>query len=253
MTALLVDVGNSRIKWARVVRGRRSRQRSEPLRGSGASVFRALLTSLPPGTPVFAVNVAGRGVERALNAAARAARLPPPRYLRSGASAGGVINGYDDAWRLGADRWAALIGAWHTTGARRALCVVDIGTAMTLDFVDGTGRHRGGYIVPGPSLAMSSLLRGTSGILRRSRGAAASRRSGSWPRSTLPAIEVGSREACAAMILRSHAIARRVLGAAPRLVLTGGGAPGILALMPKSTLHLPDLVLQGVQVALCHT
>ncbi len=175
MTLLLIDVGNSRIKWARVVRGRRSRQRSEALRGNGAATFRALLGALPARTQVLAVNVAGKPVERALLAAARAAKLAPPRFLRSSEAAAGLVNGYDETWRLGADRWAALIGAWHVTGARRALCVVDVGTAMTIDFLDATGRHRGGYIVPGPTLSMFSLLHGTSGILRRSRGGRAGR------------------------------------------------------------------------------
>jgi pantothenate kinase type III len=52
------------------------------------------------------------------------------------------------------------------------------------------------------------------------------------------------------MILHCHADARRVLGGSPRLLLTGGGAPLVQPLLPGSTLHLPDLVLQGVQVAL---
>jgi type III pantothenate kinase len=249
MTLLIVDIGNSRIKWARVIRGRRSRQRGEPLRGTGAATFRSLFGMLPPRTQVLAVNVAGHAVERALLAAARAAKLPTPRFLRSSATAAGLVNGYDDAWRLGADRWAALIGAWHATAARHALCVVDVGTAMTIDFLDATGHHRGGYIVPGPALSVRSLLQGTSGILRRSRGARPRRR-GPWPRSTLPAIEEGSGEACAAMIRHSHAAARAEFGRASRLVVTGGGAPDVLPRLPAGTLHLPDLVLHGVQVAL---
>jgi type III pantothenate kinase len=249
MTLLLVDAGNSRIKWARVTKGRRGMQRGEPLRGNGAATFRAMVAPLPARTQVLAVNVAGRDVERALIAAARAAKLPPPRFLRSTAAAAGLVNGYDEPWRLGADRWAALIGAWHATGARKALCVVDVGTAMTIDFLGADGRHRGGYIVPGPTLAVRSLLQGTKGILRRSRGALV-RRADAWPRSTLPAIEEGSREACAAMILRSHSRARSLLGRATRLLVTGGGARDVLPLLPAATRHVPDLVLQGVQVAL---
>jgi len=248
-TLLLVDAGNSRIKWARVTRGRRGAQRGEPLRGNGASTFRAMLAPLPARAQVLAVNVAGRDVERALVAATRAANLPAPRFLRSTASAAGLVNGYEEPWRLGADRWAALVGAWHATGARKPLCVVDIGTAMTIDFLGADGRHRGGYIVPGPALAVRSLLRGTKGILRRSRGARV-RKGDAWPRSTLPAIENGSREACAAMIVRSHASARALLGRTTRLVVTGGGAPDVLPRLPAATLHVPDLVLQGVQVAL---
>jgi len=250
MTLLLVDVGNSRIKWARVVRGRRQRQHGEPLRGDGSATFRRLLRTLPSGTQALAVSVAGRGVERALAAAVRSAGAPAPRFLRSTDAAAGVVNGYDEAWRLGADRWAALIGARQALGPRRAACVVDIGTAMTLDLLDATGRHRGGYIVAGPTLAVSTLLRDTRGILRRARGGDTRHGARGWPRSTLRAVKDGSLAACAAMILRCHADARRVLGGSPRLVLSGGGAPELLELLPASTLHVPDLVLQGVQVAL---
>jgi type III pantothenate kinase len=131
------------------------------------------------------------------------------------------------------------------------VCVVDIGTAMTLDLLDATGRHRGGYIVPGPSLAVATLLRDTRGILQRARGGTTGRHAqGRWPRTTLRAVEDGSQEACAAMILRCLADARRMLGRLPRLVVTGGGAPGVLPLLPPAAVHLPDLVLQGVQIAL---
>jgi type III pantothenate kinase len=250
-TLLLIDIGNSRIKWARVVGGRRQRQRGEALRGDGATTFRSLLAAAKPGTQVLAVNVAGPGVERTLRAATRGADLPAPRFLRSAAATAGVLNGYEEAWRLGADRWAALIGARHGHEGRAA-CVVDIGTAMTLDLLDAAGRHRGGYIVPGPTLALATLLRDTRGILPRSRGNAGRQRAGAgWPRSTTQAIEEGSREACAAMILRTHASARRLLGGGtPRLVVTGGGAADLLPLLPRATIHVPDLVLQGVHVAL---
>jgi len=99
------------------------------------------------------------------------------------------------------------------------------------------------------TLAAQSLLQGTSGILRRSRGRRANGRAGSWPRATRPAVEDGSREACAAMILRSFGAARDEFGRATRLVLTGGGAADVVSLLPKGVLHQPDLVLHGVQVA----
>jgi type III pantothenate kinase len=251
---LLIDIGNSRIKWARVRAGHRGPQRSAPLLADGRDVFTPLLGRVPHATPIAAVNVAGIAAERALRAAARRAGLPPPRLLRTGRRARQPVelsNGYRDAWRLGADRWAAMLGARSFTAGRHPLCVVDVGTAMTIDFVDAAGRHRGGYIVPGPALAMESLLTGTHGIARRAArraGAPAARvRGASWPRATLPAIERGTLQACAAMILRCHASARAQWPRGTRLVLTGGAAPAVVQLLPPSTLHVPDLVLAGLQ------
>jgi type III pantothenate kinase len=253
---LLIDIGNSRIKWARVRDGGRDPQRSAPLLADGRDVFTPLLGRLPPATPIAAVNVAGVAAERALRTAARRAGLPPPRLLRTARRAQPPValsNGYRDPWRLGADRWAAMLGARSLTASRRPLCIVDIGTAMTVDFVDAEGRHSGGYIVPGPSLAVESLLAGTRGIARRAGRRAgghvvpARGRDASWPRATLPAIERGALQACAAMILRCHASARAQWPRGARLVLTGGAAPAVLGLLPAGTLHVPDLVLAGVQ------
>jgi type III pantothenate kinase len=62
---------------------------------------------------------------------------------------------------LGVDRWLALLAAWSERGS--ACLVVDAGSAMTLDFVSGHGRHLGGYIVPGLNLMQRSLFTGTAG------------------------------------------------------------------------------------------
>ncbi|MCF5429832.1 type III pantothenate kinase, partial [Pseudomonas syringae] len=60
---------------------------------------------------------------------------------------GGVVNGYDDFERLGLDRWLAFVGAYHLV--KRACLVIDLGTAVTSDFVDAGGAHLGGFICPG--------------------------------------------------------------------------------------------------------
>jgi type III pantothenate kinase len=244
---LLIDIGNSRVKWSRVRNGERTTQRNEPLRGSGLALFRRLTKTLPEQVEIRVVNVAGKAVETALRAATSAAGLHPPRLLRSvDRDASGLINGYHEPWRLGADRWAAMLGARQLTGGVRALCVVDAGTALTIDFVDAAGQHLGGYIVPGPDLAVQSLLSGTRGIRRRASGArpVADR---PWPRSTLPAIEQGALEACAGAIVRGHAAARREIGPSMKLLLTGGAAPALLPLLPPAVRHVPDLVLAGLQ------
>ncbi|MET0291440.1 MAG: type III pantothenate kinase [Steroidobacteraceae bacterium] len=247
---LLIDLGNTRIKWARERNGRATAQRSMPSVTIDRSTFAPLFARLVADEPVRAVNVAGEAAEAALRTAARAAGLPAPLFLRSTSrthSAGGVlVNAYREPWRLGADRWAALIGARALTHGKSPLCVVDIGTAMTVDFVSADGRHRGGYIVPGPRLAVDSLLAGTDGIRQR---AAGGRRTTDrpWPRSTLPAIERGALEAAAGMVDRCTAEARGQFGKGTRLLLTGGGAPAVLPLLDAKPAHHPDLVLQGLQ------
>ena len=82
--------------------------------------------------------------------------------ITSGRAAAGVVNGYADPSLLGVDRWVAVVGAYHRV--RGAVVVADIGTAATIDVVAADGRHRGGYIVPGPRLMVASLLGGTSDL-----------------------------------------------------------------------------------------
>ena len=76
--------------------------------------------------------------------------------------AGGVMNAYDDIDQLGVDRWLTIIAAWNRY--RSAVCIVDCGTALTLDVVSASGQHAGGFIVPGLTLMGDVLNRQTQQI-----------------------------------------------------------------------------------------
>ena len=250
MTTLLVDLGNTRIKWARFGGGRLGRQQAAAHAGwTTADFLRALAPALRGVDAVLAVSVAGARLDRRFARAVVAACGHRPRFVAATRRAGGVTNGYRDIWRLGADRWVAAIGgyAWPPR-QRRPVCVVDIGTAMTIDLVDARGRHLGGAIVPGPELMVKSLLRDTGGIRRRADGRAARARPGSslFARSTRDALEAGARHAVAATIDRAYAAARAATGTAPRLLLTGGAAGAVGRDLKSPHTVIPDLVLRGL-------
>ena len=76
--------------------------------------------------------------------------------------AGGVTCGYDKPSRLGVDRWLAMVAAYNKH--HQAVLVIDAGSAVTLDVVDQNGFHLGGYILPGTSLMVESLRRGTKNV-----------------------------------------------------------------------------------------
>lgn len=248
MSILLVDIGNSRAKCA-VLRGQKLGAARAYPHGTGASSLAALVRAAPRDvTRVIAVSVAGARRERALAAAVKARFGLRTEFIRSARSAGGVRNGYRDVWRLGADRWVAVIGA-HALAGRRAALVVNIGTAMTIDAVTASGRHLGGAIAPGPDLMCESLLSGTQGIRRRAQGVQPAR-SGRplFAADTASALAAGAAFACAALVDRAAAEAARTRAARPLLLLTGGAA-GALAPYIKSPLRqVPDLVLRGLAV-----
>ena len=250
MKILLVDLGNTRIKWALLGAAGVGRQRAAAHAGwqaadfsralFGASARRAALT----GTRVVAVSVAGTALRRAFASAVRSATGRAPLFCASAASKAGVRNAYREPWRLGADRWVALVGARALCGTS-AVLVVDIGTATTIDLLDGDGRHRGGQILPGPALMIDSLLRDTGGIRRRVRGAGRSSRP--FARDTASALAAGALQATAGAVDRALQQARRELRSRTvRVLLTGGGAAAVAPLLQARAQRVPDLVLQGL-------
>ena len=243
---LLVDIGNTRVKWARFVDGKLARQRAVAHAGWGREDFARHVFGHARGLErIVVVSVAGSRIDKAFAAAARKRAGIAPEFFASKRRVADVTTLYQEPWRLGADRLVGAIGG-HRLAKRRAVCIIGVGTALTLDLVDARGRHLGGAIVPAPSLMKDSLLTQTSGIRRRAQGGAAA---GSFfARSTRAAIEQGSRYAAAAVIDRAVAEARRLLGRAPLVLLTGGGAPALRPLIRSAHTLVPDLVLQGLAV-----
>lgn len=241
---LLIDIGNTRVKWT-VQRGMRlGRVRAMP-HGRDATVVRRVLLSAPRGIRrVVAVNVAGTSFERALAKAARERFDLPVELIRSTRQAGGVRNGYRETWRLGADRWVGAIGA-RSIARGKAVVVANAGTALTVDAVSAAGQHLGGVIVPGPATMVDTMLSGTHGIRRRARGGKASVRT-LFATNTASALAAGAVQASAALVDRAVGEAKRELGSRPILLLTGGGARGIAPHIKSAHRIVPDLVLRGL-------
>ncbi len=245
MAVLLIDIGNSRIKWSRCEDGRlgkahagaHSRWRPADYRqifGRGGGPERMLVSS-----------VAGSRVNRALAAAARRSGVAA-EFVKVPRRAGGVRVGYAEPWRLGVDRFVAAVGA-HALFPGVAVCVAGVGTAMTIDLVGADGRHRGGVIIPAPVLMVDTLLRQTHGIRRRAQGGA-SGAAGLFARSTRAGVIQGSRYAAAALIDRAVEEARALVGRRPLVVLHGGEAPLVRPLVQSACVGVADLVLRGLAV-----
>jgi type III pantothenate kinase len=260
---LLLDIGNSRLKWALLRAGGYRRADRFAARGAlelaqlrgGGVALRRLIDSIGPLAGITACNVAGGAVEQQLRSIARAAGLPRPRFIRSASAAAGVRNAYAEPWRLGADRWASLVGA-RAEHPHRALCLVAVGTAMTIDLIDERGRHRGGCIIPGPKLMVDSLLDRTAGILRRAGGRSAAatlpaRRAPIFARDTRAAVAAGAVNAAAALVHEAVHSARLLLGHRPLLILSGGAADAVAVQLRLRHRREDDLALRGL--ALLHS
>jgi type III pantothenate kinase len=248
---LLFDIGNTRIKWAFDL--------NNELQSSGEVLHRGRVPAevvsfvadmeLPAAAQVeavWAINVAGAAIEVALAAAIQARFGVELRVAKTTQRCGAVVNGYTAIEQLGADRWAALVGAWQHF--REAVCVVDAGTAVTIDLVGKDGRHCGGIILPGLELMTSSLNRDTSDIEGFASNSVGLSESDIWyGHDTLSAVQRGALFAIRA------AIAKAVEGftlpdeARPLLVLTGGDAKRVLPLSDYAVQERPMLVLEGLR------
>ena len=235
---LLFDLGNSRCKWARADGALQPGAAIE----YGQDFSRALETSLgalPRPERVLAVSVAGDAVTAQLAAWARAQfgltlELMPARSAQCG-----VSSRYDNPAQLGADRWAALVGARGRT--RDAVCVVNCGTAVTIDALDGAGVFQGGVILSGLATQRASLLKNTHGI-READG----KDDSCLARNTADAVAAGTLQGLAGAIDRVVAEQARVLGVTPHMLLAGGDAERLHPVLTTAHELAPLIVLEGL-------
>ncbi|MBP6852422.1 MAG: type III pantothenate kinase, partial [Rhodoferax sp.] len=143
----------------------------------------------------------------------------PARWVVASESEAGLRNGYDFPTRLGADRWVAMIGAWHrmlAQGPARPIIVAMVGTAVTVEGIDATGRFLGGLILPGHGIMLRALESGTAG-LHVPTGEVRD-----FPTNTSDALTSGGTFAIAGAMDRMVQNLQRHCGALPLCFMTGG-------------------------------
>jgi len=238
---LLLDVGNTAVKWACESSGRLGVAGQFVYRAGNIGILaEAAWAGLQPAEKVLIASVAGDDVQTALLAWFQDHWQVQPVFLRSTASACGVTNAYTDPETLGIDRWAAIVAAHQRYPG--AVCVVDCGTAVTLDLVTADGEHRGGLILPGVDMLQQMLLQNTAQVRLAEKQPAAT----PLADSTAAAVYGGAVYLLVAAIDRSVADMRAEQGGSIEVVITGGDAGRILPLLQGTAQHLPDLVLQGI-------
>ncbi|MGH8454861.1 MAG: type III pantothenate kinase [Nevskiales bacterium] len=238
---LLLDIGNSRLKWAWWDQGLKPGGAQTHVGQSPEAVLAAIDLRLMP-TQIWAASVAAPILRAALEAWAMRHCNVPVRWVHSQSSACGVHNAYARPERLGVDRWLAVIAAYHRV--RGAAFVVDAGTALTVDAVDTRGRHLGGLIAPGlgtqrQSLHKSTQLRASTPEGRADWLGADTDMAVAW--GTLHGV-IGFVERVYTGIRREHGdIVANILP-----IITGGEASLLLPYLGPEWVAAPDLVLEGL-------
>jgi type III pantothenate kinase len=231
-SALLVDVGNSRVKWA-LFDGRRLRApQARAHNGLPGALLAAL--DLPLTDEVWVASVTGAEHEGPIADAIDAQCGQRARFARVRRDWSGLRVAYDEPERLGVDRWLAMAALW--TELEQPFCVVAAGTALTYDEVRRAGRHAGGLIAPGLTTALQAVRGATRFPMK---DGAAQWRDGLGT-DTESCVRQGALYACAGLIERA---AREVRG--PRF-LTGGDAEALRPHLPRGWTLRPNLVLEGL-------
>ena len=237
---LLIDAGNTRIKWALAEPG--------ALAGdwiASGAVPHAGIDTLGAAWGAFNIsatlmsNVAGAAIAARLAQAAPALTLQP---FTSSPARAGVRNGYRNPAQLGSDRFAAAIGARHLCPGR-AVIVATCGTATTVDALDADGRFVGGMILPGLGLMAASLARNTAQLPQVPEDAAAPAATG-FADNTDDAILSGCISAQAGAIERACALL-----AAETCLLSGGAAKYIAPALRAPFQLIDNIVLLGLHAA----
>ncbi len=190
--------------------------------------------------------VAGEAVERALTEAARQAAMPAPEFFRTSAACCGIRHAYAEPAQHGVDRWAALIGGRKLCDD--ALCVISVGTAVTVDLLSADNRHLGGRIMPGLNL-MKTALQQTAGVQQIDGELVR------FASNTADAVSSGAHYMLQAAILQAMEDAEKQLDGNMRTFLTGGQAQRVYAALQNqmqfdvaATSVQPHLVMHGLQV-----
>jgi type III pantothenate kinase len=238
---LLVDLGNTRIKW--VLSGPDEWQPAARLREDRST--EKLLDEVWSGwvspSKVVVASVANAEVLKALERWVMGRWSCHAHVVRPQAELLGVKNGYHRPETLGADRWANLIAARRLVSG--PVCIVDCGTALTVDALASDGRFLGGVIFPGLRVLRTSLVQAASGIPETSGNGA-----DCIARSTEDAVAAGTRFGLAGAIERILNEYRDQLGPGMRVLLTGNDASVVLSKLVQPVEEIPDLVLKGLAI-----
>ena len=245
MTFLALDVGNTRLKWAQY----ETAASGARLLGQGA-VFLENIDKLAEGdwrdidspSKILGCIVAGDAIKRRVVEQLDLWDITP-HWVISSMQEAGMTNGYDHPARLGADRWVAMIGARHrllAQGLNKPCIVVMVGTAVTVEAIDASGKFLGGIILPGHGIMLRALESGTAG-LHVPTGEVCD-----FPTNTSDALTSGGTFAIAGAVQRMADNLNRHCGQGPVCIMTGGAG---WKMAPSMSVHVElveSLIFDGL-------
>ena len=245
MTFLALDIGNTRLKWALYeapVPGGQPLAHGAEFLENVDKLADGPWAALPPPTAMLGCVVAGDAMKRRAQEQMELWDVTP-RWVVSSEFEAGLTNGYDFPTRLGADRWVAMIGARQkmlAQGPARPLVVVMVGTAVTVEAIDASGKFLGGLILPGHGIMLRALESGTAGLHVPTGEVCA------FPTNTSDALTSGGTFAIAGAVERMVQHMRVHCAAEPACIMTGGAGWKMAPSMVTPFELVDNLIFDGL-------
>jgi len=160
---LLVDIGNTRIKWAVEVNGVVEKSSAINHQSQYLEQIQQKWSVIESPEILAISSVSNQGIVNQLLILAKKL-WPNVSFVIAKSTTQGfdITNGYKQANKLGVDRWMGLIALRHYYPGDS--CIIDCGTAITIDVLNKQGLHLGGLISPGLQLMKQSLFQGTENL-----------------------------------------------------------------------------------------
>lgn len=241
---LLLDIGNSRLKWAWSDGGELIHHGVVVRDAAMFETLDSAWRQMSKPQRVVASNVADDEFGKRLSHWILDRWQLPASYVAVEQGWRGLEIAYSKPQLFGVDRWLALIAARHLYSG--AVCVIDCGTAVTIDVLASDGKHLGGVIVPGIALMQTTLLQRSVGV-NRGIDAAGVIKQYLLGRDTRSGIERGALYAVAGVITHTLARVKIEVSGPISSIITGGDAEVVLAELDGEYHHSPHLVLNGLQ------
>jgi len=240
---LLFDLGNSRAKWTSWSTGGYAHSGAVDCGDHEWEVqLQQQLQDIAVPDRILAASVGNGQVLAAVQRLTRTRWNQEPTRLHSRAQQCGVRSAYAEPAQMGVDRWLAMLAAWNRF--QRAVCVLDLGTAVTADVVTADGRHLGGVIAPGIALSQAALRQRTAAI-----GQADPRAGAALGQSTGACVANGCLLSVIGTVRMAQELMEQQCGSGGVLVVTGGDAPRVLPFLPESCVHVQTLLFDGMLLA----
>jgi type III pantothenate kinase len=232
MTDLLIDIGNTRLKW-------RTQEQGQVTAAGAIATQELCLQLLEAQLPKVVTQMAWASVAAGQHGGVIEQWAKTQNLIgyeaQSQSQWQDLTNGYEQAQQMGVDRWLAMVAARQRI--KSAVCVVDCGSAITLDYINATGEHEGGYIMPGQGLMAQALLRHTAHI----------QYSGQALENTLPGRHTGQAVSAGCGQMSRYGLRGLVLAAQQQgysIVFCGGD--GAAPAKDLGLTYIGDLVLDGL-------